>query len=93
MTEDRTSPRFDIVPRDTTPEAMVKQFEVLRRMGVAGRAAMTFEFSDNLRSLVAVGVRHRRPDWKKQTIEREVVRLMIGDTLFREAYGKGSAEP
>jgi hypothetical protein len=78
---------------DTTAEALAVQFQVLRRMGPADRLAMTFDLSDNLRSLVAAGVRHRHPHWDDQTVEREVIRLMIGDELFRQAYGKGPAAP
>lgn len=78
---------------DTTPEATAKQFEVLRRIGPAGRAAMTFELGDNLRALVRAGVRHRHPQWDDRAIEREVIRLTIGDTLFLQAYGKGPGSP
>ncbi len=78
---------------DTTAEALAVQFQVLRRIGPAGRLAMLFELSDNLRSLVEAGVRHRHPDWDDRTVEREVIRLMIGDDLFRRAYGKEPAEP
>ena len=76
---------------DTTPEALAVQFRILRRMGAAGRAAMTFELSNTLRSLVEAGVRHRPPHWDDGTVEREVIRLMIGDELFRKAYGKDQA--
>lgn len=76
---------------DTAPEALAVQFRILRRMGAAGRAAMTFELSNNLRSLVEAGVRHRNPRWDDRAVEREVIRLMIGDELFRRAYGKGSS--
>jgi len=78
---------------DTTPEATTKQLEVLRRIGPAGRAAMTFELGDDLRALARAGVRHRHPQWDDRSVEREVIRLMIGDALFRQAYGKGSAGP
>jgi hypothetical protein len=78
---------------DTTAEALAVQFRVLRRLGPAGRLAMMFELSDNMRSLVEAGVRHRHPDRDNRTVEREVIRLMIGDDLFRQAYGKGPAEP
>jgi hypothetical protein len=81
------------IPRDTTPEAFRRQLEVLRRLGVEGRAAMTFELSDNLRALVKAGVRHRHPAWDDRTVEREVIRLMIGDDLFQRAYGEEPAKP
>ncbi len=77
---------------DTSADALAVQFQVLRRLGPAGRLAMMFELSDNLRSLVEAGVRHRHPDWDDRTVEREAIRLMIGDDLFRQAYGKGPAE-
>lgn len=67
---------------------MAKQVEVLRRMGLAGRAAMTFELSDNLRSIVEAGVRLRHADWDSGSVGREVLRLMIGEDLFRRAFGK-----
>lgn len=78
---------------DTTAEALAVQFRVLRRLGPSGRLAKTFELCDNLRFLVAAGVRHRHPDWDDRAVEREVIRLTIGDDLFGQAYGKGSATP
>ncbi len=83
----------DRMLNDTTAEALAVQFQVLRRLGPSGRAAMTFDLCDNLRSLVEAGVRHRHPSWEDQTVEREVIRLMIGDELFRRAYGKGPTSP
>lgn len=74
---------------DTTPEALAVQFQVLRRLGPEGRLAMTFDLCDNLRALVAAGVRHRHPDWDDRAVEQEVIRLMLGDDLYRRAYGKG----
>ncbi len=79
---------FTGLARDTTAEAQAKEFEILRRIGPVGRLAMAFELSDNLRSLVEAGVRYRHPQWNDRMVEREVMRLMIGDDLFRKAYGE-----
>jgi hypothetical protein len=79
---------MDGIPRDTTREAFLRQIEILRGLGISGRAAMTFELGDNLRCLVEAGVRYRHPQWDDRTIERQVTRLMIGDDLFRRAYQK-----
>ena len=79
------------IPGDTTAEAMRKQFEVLRRIGPAGRAAMTFELSDNVRSMVEAGVRSRHPDWDAVRVSREVVRLMLGEELFRRVFSPSGA--
>jgi len=73
---------------DTTSDALAVQYRALRSIGMEGRIAMTFELSDNMRSVVAAGVRYRHRQWDEQAVEREVLRLMIGDDLFREAFGK-----
>jgi len=73
---------------DTTSEAWGVQYRALRSIGMAGRIAMTFELSDNMRATVTDGVRYRHPEWNNQAVEREVLRLMIGDELFCRAFGK-----
>ena len=75
---------------DTTSEAACRQNEVFRRIGIAGRAAMTFELSDNLRRIVEDGVRDRHPDWDEQAVRLSVIRLMLGERLFEEAFGEES---
>jgi len=82
---------MDAIPSDTTVEAARKQFEILRRLDMNGRANMTFQLSNNLRQTVQAGVRHRHPDYDEQQITREVVRLVIGERLFREVFGDAEA--
>jgi hypothetical protein len=84
---------LDRMSGDTTAEATAKLTEVLRRVGPAGRAAMTFELSDNLRSIVEAGVRLRHPDWDSRSVRRQVYRVMLGDDLFRQAFGKDRIGP
>jgi len=79
---------MNAIRTDTTSEAAYRQNEVLRRIGIAGRAAMTFELSDNLRRIVEDGVRHRHPDWDEQAIRLDAVRLTLGERLFEEAFGE-----
>jgi hypothetical protein len=71
-------------PSDTTVEAMRKEFTILRRLGPQVRARMAFEMSDNLRRIVEAGVRNRNPDFDQKKIGLEVIRLMIGDELYRQ---------
>lgn len=72
------------VPADTTLEAARKEFEVLRRLGPEVRARMAFEMSNGLRRIVEAGVRHRHPDFDQKKVKLEVLRLMIGDKLYRQ---------
>ncbi len=78
---------MNTIPADTTLEAVRKQFEILRRLGPEVRLKMAFEMSDNLRRIVEAGVRGRNPDYNEQKIKQEVLRLMIGERLYREAFG------
>jgi len=72
------------IPADTTIEAARKQFEILRRLDAETRLKMAFELSDNLRSFVEAGVRLRHPEYDEQKVNQQVMRLMIGETLFKQ---------
>ncbi len=80
--------KIEGIPRDTKREAFLRQLEVLGRIGIEGRAAMTFELSDNLRQIVKDGVRHHHPDWNEEQVKREVLRIVLGDRLYNEAFGE-----
>jgi len=75
-----------LIPADTTIEAMQKQFEILERLGIEGRAEMTFQLSDNLRQITEAGVRLRNPQYDEQAVRREVLRITLGDELYRKAF-------
>ena len=75
------------IPRDTSRDAFLKQIEVLRSLGTSSRAALTLEFSDNLRQIVKDGVRYRHPDWDEVHVKQEVLRIVLGDCLYNEAFG------
>ena len=77
---------MNTIPADTTIEAVRKQFEILRRLGPEVRLKMAFELSDNLRSIVEAGVRERNPSYDEQKTKQEVLRLMIGEALFKQIY-------
>jgi hypothetical protein len=72
------------ISADTTFEAARKEFEILRRLGPQVRAKMAFEMSDNLRHIVEAGIRNRHPNFDQKMIKQEVLKLMIGDKLYRQ---------
>jgi hypothetical protein len=45
---------------------------------------MAFELSDNLKSIVESGVRLRHPDYDEAKVRQQVLRLMIGESLFQQ---------
>ncbi|MHC4726060.1 MAG: hypothetical protein ACYS17_02440 [Planctomycetota bacterium] len=77
---------MNMIPVDTTIEAVRKQCEILRRLGPEVRLKMAFELSNNLLSIVEAGVRERNRSYNEQQIKQEVLRLMIGDALFKQIY-------
>lgn len=79
---------MDRIPTDTTADARIEEIKALRRLSISERAAMTFELSDNLRQIVKDGVRHRHPDWDDARVERAVLRIVLGDRLYGEAFGE-----
>jgi hypothetical protein len=49
---------------------------------------MTFELSENLRQIITDGVRLRHPEYGDSQVRREVLRITLGDELYRKAYEK-----
>lgn len=77
---------MNLIPNDTTIDALQKQFEILERIGIEGRAEMTFQLSDNLRQIIEEGVRLRHPEYSNSPVQREVLRITLGDELYRKAF-------
>jgi hypothetical protein len=77
---------LEIVPADTTLEAARVQFEVFRRMPPGKRLELAFHMSDSLRQLVASGVRSRHPDYTEDQVRLAVIRLTLGEKLFRQVF-------
>lgn len=77
---------LEVVPKDTTLEAARVQFSIFRKIGMEGRARMAIELSDGLRSIIESGVRQRHPDYDENLVRLAVLRIAIGEELFRQAY-------
>jgi hypothetical protein len=84
---------YSAIPRDTTVDAFWVQVDVLRRLGIEGRARMTFELCEQLRSIVATGIRSRHPDYSDDQVRLAGIRLRLGDELFKKVYPGVEIEP
>jgi hypothetical protein len=76
----------EVVPADTTPEAARVQIEIFRRMPPSKRLELACQMSDSARLLSAAGVRHRHPDYGEEQVKMAVIRLTLGEELFRKVY-------
>ena len=74
------------LPADTSKEAAEVQAEALRRMGLSGRAELTFQLCDNLRQITKAGIRHRHPDYTDQQITQAYLRLILEPELFQQVF-------
>ncbi|MCI0498822.1 MAG: hypothetical protein L0Y36_03950 [Planctomycetales bacterium] len=83
----------DIVSGDTSKDAAAKQFEVLRNMGLQGRAKLTFQLCDNLREITRAGIRHRHPDYTEQQVTHAYLRLILDKELFQQVFPGCEIEP
>ena len=82
------------LPRDTSEDAIRVQHQALRRLGLAGRAAMTFELGDSLRSISESGIRLHHPDFSETQVRAAAAQRMLGRELSQSAgarLGRGLA--
>ncbi len=68
-------------------------WEVLRKLGFAGRARMTFDLNRSLRSITEAGVRRRHPDYDERRIRLAATKLTVGPELFKLVYPDEDVEP
>ena len=90
MPDEIVAPR----PRsDTSRESGRIHMDALRRLGIAGRASMTFELSDDVRRVAEAGVRHRHPEYDDDTVRLALVWLWLGPELFRQVHPAVEIDP
>ncbi len=78
---------------DTSRDAARMHVEVLRRLGNAHRASMTFDLIDVLRRVTEAGIRHRHPDYDDEMVRVALVRLWLGQELFRQVHPAVEIDP
>lgn len=78
--------KADTTYSDTSKEATLKQIEILRQMGMAGRAELTFRLCDELRNTTKAGIRHRHPDYTVQQVTQAYLRLILDKDLFEQVF-------
>jgi hypothetical protein len=74
------------VPLDTSLEAAHVQWRILRQMPAKKRLEIALSMGDSLRRLVAAGVRSRHPNYSEEQVRHAVIRLSLGEELFRKVY-------
>lgn len=81
------------IPMDTSIDCFEQQTEVLRQMGIGRRAALTFELSDNLRSVTQSGIRSRHPEYNESQVTQAYLRLILEPKLFKQVFPNCEIQP
>lgn len=66
---------------------MRAQVAILRKLGPEGRIRMAFEMSNTVRAFAEAGIRHRHPEYDERQVRSALIRMMLGEELFRRYYG------
>jgi hypothetical protein len=74
------------IPRDTSREAFWVQCAALRRLGTAGRLRLAFDLTEQVWKTVTAGIRRRHPEYSEEQVRLAMIRLRLGDDLFRIGY-------
>ena len=73
-------------PHDTTPEAHKQQIAAYRRMPGEQRVLIALRMSEELREITLAGIQSRHPDYTPAQARDALLRLILGDDLYRAAY-------
>jgi len=75
-----------IFSADTSTASAKRQIQALQKMGLAGRAEMTFQLSDNLRAITEAGIRYRHPNYTDRQVVQAVLRLTLEKDVFEQVF-------
>ena len=82
-----------MLPGDTHKDSALKQYDVLRKMTISERAEMTFELSENLRSIVRAGILRRHPEYTPDQVTQAVLNLIMDNEFVSKAFGGRKVAP
>jgi hypothetical protein len=75
-----------MIDRDTDQSAHAQQIAVWRRMSGEQRLQLGISMSDEAREISLAGIRARHPEYGAGEARDALIRLLLGDALFRAAY-------
>lgn len=71
---------------DTLAAAARAQDEAWRRLGPQGRIAVAIDLSERVREIAMDGIRTRHPEYSHEEARNAMLRLVLGDELYRAAW-------
>ncbi|AEH51731.1 hypothetical protein [Pseudothermotoga thermarum] len=71
---------------DTPTELEKAQIEILRKMPPEKRLKMSIELTENTIKLLKEGVRNRHPEYSDEEVKFAVIKILLGEELFKKVY-------
>ena len=72
--------------QDTDSGARAVQLTFYRMIGPHARVALALEMSEQARAVSEAGVRARHPAYSDEQVKHAVLRLVLGDELYRRVW-------
>lgn len=79
------SPRRALDTHDAADRA---QLAVYRRMTSSERVDVAIRMSEEARAICSAGIRARHPEYDGRQAHHALMRLLLGDDLFRRAFSR-----
>ena len=81
--------QFALLPFDTEQDSAIRQFEILQKMDINDRATLTFQLSDNLKSITESGIHDRHPNYTKEQVKQASLSLVIDKEVLKQVFCGG----
>ena len=62
-------------------------------MGIEGRAELTFELCEDLRSITREGILYRHPNYTEQQVTQAYLKLILNSAVFEQIFPCCGVEP
>jgi hypothetical protein len=81
------------IPLDTPPEVYWTHREALQKLGAAGRLQLAFDISEQMWRTARAGIQRRHPEYSNEQVQLALIRLRLGEKLFRIGYPDVEVSP
>src|SRR4051794_22352766 len=81
------------LPADTSLDAIRVQHAIFRRMSPEQRLRQASRMADQARARSTAGVYFSHPEYTPRQAQLTVIRLVLGEELFREAFPAEGGQP
>ena len=72
---------------DTSPEAQLQHYELMRRLSPAQRLKLAFDLTEATRALIMADLRYRNPEADETTLRRKFIARVLSREEVIQVFG------